>query len=109
MWIDKKVYWQWKEDRKIIDSVPPAPSVKTLDYIQLGRHSNNKLCIGVWDDSVYTPLNRDELIFHLTNFQWQDILDAERKLYEENGMTYCPSSIGVKRSMNIDVSMKLQK
>lgn len=56
MWQDMGTYWALR------GSGPATPpTVKRLDYVQL---KYQKLCIGVWDDDVYTPLNRDELKWH---------------------------------------------
>lgn len=70
MWIDKKTYWAWNKPRldkdgKIIP-VPPTPTKKRLDYVSVNISPNGtqRLCIGVWDDDKYTPVNRDELEWH---------------------------------------------
>jgi hypothetical protein len=60
MWQDMKMYWAWRGDGK---KILPVPTQKRLDYATLfrGTEIKMKLCIGVWDDEVYTPLHRDEL------------------------------------------------
>jgi hypothetical protein len=41
---------------------PPTPTVKTLDYETVCHNtpSEHQLCVGVWDNQVYTRLHRDE-------------------------------------------------
>jgi hypothetical protein len=59
-WQDKGLYWANGEG--------PTPTKKTIDYAEIiypnNPETNQKLAIGVWDDDKYTPLNRDELLFH---------------------------------------------
>lgn len=57
MWEDMGLYWAW---RTTSNGRPfhPSPTVKKLDYARVG---NMSLCIGVWDDDKYTPVNRNEL------------------------------------------------
>ena len=66
MWQDMKMYWAWRgpykdSKGKIIFTQPPT--AKRLDYTTLrkGTPYEMKLCIGVWDDGIYTPLHRNEL------------------------------------------------
>ena len=59
-WQDKGLYWANGEG--------PTPTKKTIDYVEIiypnNPEKNQKLAIGVWDDDKYTPLSRDELLFH---------------------------------------------
>lgn len=73
-WEDMLTYWAWRESPEECkarqarsETMPPLPSKKRLDYVTInkGRPTEMKLCIGVWDNEVYTPLSRDELEFHL--------------------------------------------
>ena len=50
-----KTYWAWRKPGLPSED---TPTVKKLDYVDLGSH---KLCIGVWDNEKYTPLHRAEL------------------------------------------------
>ena len=68
-WIDKGMYWYWittAPEQKKMDAGtfvwPPTPTVKKLDYATVcqGTPSEHQMCIGVWDDDVYTELHRDE-------------------------------------------------
>jgi len=68
---DEKLYWAWRETpeeclQRIKSNipVPPTPTVKVLDYKEScdGEH---KMCIGVWDDDVYTELYRDGISYRL--------------------------------------------
>lgn len=55
-WIDQGTYWSWPSSRKVGH---PPPSNKQLHYVRVGiQHS---LCVGVWNDGIYTALNRQEL------------------------------------------------
>lgn len=44
------------------------------DYITINKGFPNQmsLCIGIWEDDVYTPLNRDELEWHLISRCWDE-------------------------------------
>lgn len=68
-WIDKTTYWCWfttASEQKKMDAgtfvMPATPTVKKLDYaiVCQGSPSEHHLCIGVWNDGVYTELNREE-------------------------------------------------
>lgn len=72
MWVDKKLYWVYVEDRKkgpdgkFIGFPLPVPTIKKIDYVTINKgvvDHEHKLAIGVWDDDKYTPLHRDELEF----------------------------------------------
>lgn len=55
-WEDMGLYWAWRLKRDGELRHPP-PTVKKLDYLILGT---TKICVGVWDDDKYTPVNREE-------------------------------------------------
>jgi len=56
VWEDMGLYWAWRSRPN--GRLPhPPPTVKRLDYLQV---DNMKICIGVWDDDKYTPVNRKE-------------------------------------------------
>ena len=62
-WFDYKTYWYSMGN---VPSRGTPPTKKRLAYVTLyaGKPTQMQLCIGVWDDDVYTELNQDELVFH---------------------------------------------
>jgi hypothetical protein len=65
-WIDEKLFWTWsgpesKMENDIQFKIPDAPSKKKIDYLNYGFENDYDFVIGVWDDEIYTPLNRIEL------------------------------------------------
>lgn len=70
-WFNCKTYWSaigkmTKEEMAAGIKPPPPPTKKTLDYVTLyvGTPTEMQLCIGVWDDYLYSELNREELAWH---------------------------------------------
>jgi hypothetical protein len=64
-WENMGMYWAWRLSPNGKPFHRP-PTTKKLDYANLGSYS---LCIGVWDDDKYTPLNRTELT---KRFNWHN-------------------------------------
>jgi len=62
VWEDMGLYWAWRA-KKDGEPYRPPPTTKTLDYVKVRTHAHvvQFLCIGVWDDDKYTPMNRKEL------------------------------------------------
>lgn len=76
-WVDQKLHWKWVEDRKkgvnglFIGEIPPPPSNKRIDYVTIAKGVvgyEHNLAIGVWDDDIYTPVNRNDLEFHTRQY-----------------------------------------
>jgi hypothetical protein len=62
-WKDMGLYWAWMS----LDAMTPPPTVKKREYVQI-RHNTGltmALCVGVFDDDKYTPMNRGELEWHV--------------------------------------------
>ena len=96
MWVNKKLYWSWVEDRKkdeagrYIGEIPDTPTEKRIDYVTVNEGSTllhpdkahmylptgeSCLAIGVWGDEKYTPLNRDELTSALRTYAFKDAVE----------------------------------
>ena len=100
MWVDKKLYWSWVEDRQknkdggYDTPMPPPPTVKKIDYVTINKGAQllvqgkgfsgtgeGKLAIGVWDDDKYTPLYRDQLEWHLVEYCFDDTPEEYRPVF----------------------------
>ena len=59
-WQDKGLYWANGEG--------PTPTQKSIDYVEIiYPNTQQSLAIGVWNDDKYTPMNRDELAWHINH------------------------------------------
>lgn len=70
MWQDMKMYWAWRS-LEPCDYDPPTNKRLAYANVRYERWNpkplNLQICCGVFDDDKYTPLHRDEILWHQNN------------------------------------------